>query len=356
MEKVVVGMSGGVDSSVCAYLLKEEGYEVIGATMQIWESTSCSVEREGACCGFSAINDAREVCDYLNIPHYVMNFKEEFKDKVTRPFIEEYLKGRTPNPCILCNQYLKWGGFLAKARALGADYIATGHYAGIIKLPNGRFTVKKSVTDKKDQTYVLYTLSQDELSHTLMPVGRYDKDTIREIARKIGLPVADKKDSQDICFVENGSYADFIRANSDEPIKEGYFVTGKGERLKKHKGTINYTVGQRRGLDLALGYPAYVKRIDVGSGDIEIATDEELYKDKLFAVNLQYMGEEKFDEEAVYKAKIRYSQSSADCSVKYVDKDNILVTFAEPVRAITPGQAVVLYKDDWIAGGGIITG
>ncbi len=354
MKKVVVGMSGGVDSSVCALLLKEQGYEVIGATMQIWQPEECSIEREGSCCGASAVEDARAVAECLGIPYYVMNFREEFEKEVIDRFTGEYLKGRTPNPCIYCNQLIKWGAFLERCKKLGADYIATGHYAGVIQLPSGRYTISKSATPEKDQTYVLYNLTQDQLAHTLMPVGAYQKPQIREIAKKAGLPVAGKRDSQDICFIPDGDYASFVLKERGTLGTQGNFVDMNGNLMGPHKGTANYTIGQRKGLGIAAGKRVYVCDIDLKTGDVTLGTDDDLYKDRLTFDTICYMGEEVFSEEESYLAKVRYSQSSVPCKVKYIDKDNVEVIFDKPVRAATPGQAVVLYKDGWIAGGGTI--
>jgi len=347
-------MSGGVDSSVCAYLLKKQGYDVIGVTMQIWQSDDSAAEREGSCCGISAVTDARRVAGELDIPYYVMNFREEFKKYVTDPFIDEYMRGRTPNPCIVCNRYLKWGELLKRSRELGADYIATGHYAQILQLDNGRYTIKKSESDTKDQTYVLYKLTQDQLAHTLMPVGGYEKSEVRRIAQEAGLSVAHKKDSQDICFVNDGNYADFIRTNTGSSGTEGNFVTADGEIIKKHEGTVNYTIGQRKGLGIALGHPVYVNDINVETGDVCVGEEDVLFKTTLTADSISCMGVERFDENERYTAKIRYSQNSVSCHVRYIDDDRIEVEFERPVRAATPGQAVVIYKDDWIAGGGTI--
>jgi len=244
MSKVVVGMSGGVDSSVAAYLLKQQGYEVIGVTMQIWQDAERIVEEEnGGCCGLSAVEDARRVAAQLEIPYYVMNFKDSFQKNVVDYFVEEYLNGRTPNPCIACNRYVKWESLLQRSLSIGADYIATGHYARIVKLPNGRYTLRRSATLAKDQTYALYNLTQEQLQRTLMPVGEYSKEEIRKIAEDIQLQVANKPDSQDICFVPDGDYAGFIEKTAGKQLQKGNFVTVDGTVLGEHKGIIHYTVG-----------------------------------------------------------------------------------------------------------------
>lgn len=258
-EKVVIGMSGGVDSSVAAYLLKEQGYDVIGITMEVIPRNEEFEEREGGCCSLSAVNDATRVAAKLDIPYYVLNFKEVFESKVINYFIDEYLAGKTPNPCIACNKYIKFDEFLKRAEVLGAKYIATGHYAIIEKDKNtGRYLLKRSKDDKKDQTYVLYNMTQYQLEHTLMPLGSYTKDKVREIAAEIGLSVANKKDSEEICFVPDNDYAKFIKERQPDKIKPGYFVDVEGNRLGKHKGIVHYTIGQRKGLGLSLGRPVYV--------------------------------------------------------------------------------------------------
>ncbi len=347
-------MSGGVDSSVCAWLLKEQGYDVTGATMEIWQDDAEKTEKEGGCCGLSAVDDARRVAECLDIPYYVMNFRETFKEKVIDGFTSSYLKGLTPNPCILCNRYVKWEAFLERCLAIGADYIATGHYAQVVKLNNGRYTIKKAVSRSKDQSYVLYMLTQFELEHTLMPVGKFEKPDIRKIAEDTGLPVAHKKDSQDICFIEDGDYAGFIEKETGDNGTKGWFKDVQGNRLGEHAGTAHYTIGQRKGLDIALGHRAYVCDIDVETGDIILGTDADLFGTEVYATDINYMGEERFDENTLYTAKIRYSQVNVPCRVKYVDDKTICITFEAPVRAATPGQAAVIYKDDWIAGGGTI--
>lgn len=356
-KKVVVGMSGGVDSSVAAYLLKEQGYDVIGVTMQIWQDEDRTIQEEnGGCCGLSAVDDARRVADDLGIPYYVMNFKKEFKKEVIDYFIEEYRQGRTPNPCIACNRYVKWESLLKRSMDIGADYIATGHYARIVRLENGRYTLKCSATLAKDQTYALYNLTQEQLSRTLMPVGEYTKDEVRQIAEKINLRVANKPDSQDICFVPDGDYASFIEETTGEKIKTGNFVDLDGNVLGQHKGIIHYTVGQRKGLGLSLGRPAFVLEIRPETNEVVIGTNEDSMSYTLRANQLNFMSVSDLDGEMRVFAKIRYNHKGAWCTVKKISEDEVLCTFDEPQRAITPGQAVVFYDDEHVVGGGTIIG
>lgn len=356
MEKVVVGMSGGVDSSVAAYLLKEQGYDVVGVTMQIWQEEKDEVQEEnGGCCGLSAVDDARRVAWDLNIPYYVMNFRDEFKRNVMDYFIEEYLSGRTPNPCIACNRYVKWESLLKRSLDIGAEYIATGHYAQIEKLSNGRYTLKKSATASKDQTYALYNLTQHQLSHTLMPVGAYTKDEIREIAGKINLQVANKPDSQEICFIPDNDYASFIEENTDKKLVCGNFVTRDGKVLGRHKGITHYTIGQRKGLELAMGHPVFVIEIRPETNEVVIGEAGDVFKDRLLCNKLNWMAIDGLNGEArEVIAKIRYSHKGAPCCIKEVGEDMVECIFEEPQRAITPGQAVVFYDGDYVVGGGTI--
>ena len=353
--KVVVGMSGGVDSSVAAWLLKKQGYDVIGVTMQIWQDEENIVQEEnGGCCGLSAVDDARRVAAAIGIPYYVMNFKDEFQKSVIEYFTKEYLAGRTPNPCIACNRYVKWEALLQRSLSIGADYIATGHYARIEHLPNGRDAIRRSATMEKDQTYALYNLTQEQLARTLMPVGEYSKDRIREMADEIGLLVAHKPDSQDICFVPDGDYASFIENTTDQVLQTGDFVTPEGKILGKHKGIIHYTVGQRKGLGLALGYPAFVLEIRPETNEVVIGTYEESLTYTVRANELNFMSVEQITEPVRVFAKIRYNHKGAWCTVERTGEDEIVCTFDEPIRAATPGQAVVLYDGEYVLGGGTI--
>ncbi len=354
-KTVVVGLSGGVDSSVAAYLLKEQGYDVIGVTMQIWqEEDSCTVEENGGCCGLSAVEDARRVAQKLDIPYYVMNFRKEFQKQVIDYFTREYLEGRTPNPCIACNRYVKWESLLKRSLEIGADYIATGHYARVEQLPNGRYAIRNSVTAKKDQTYALYNLTQEQLARTLMPVGAYTKDEIRKIAEKAGLPVAHKKDSQEICFVPDNDYAGFIKNSTGKTIPKGNFVLADGKVIGEHQGIIHYTIGQRKGLNLSMGHPVFVTKIRPDSNEVVIGENEDLFVNTLICDRVNFMAMEGLDGEVRLKAKIRYNHPGAECVISPAEDGKVRVTFDQPQRAITPGQAVVFYQGEYVAGGGII--
>ena len=356
-KKVVVGMSGGVDSSVAAWLLKEQGYDVIGVTMQIWQEQERAVqEEEGGCCGLSAVEDARRVAYELGIPYYVMNFRDEFKKQVIDYFIREYLEGRTPNPCIACNRYVKWESLLKRSMEIGADYIATGHYARIDRLENGRYALRTSQTNAKDQTYALYNLTQEQLKRTLMPVGEYTKDEIRKIAEKINLRVANKPDSQDICFVPDGDYASYIEETAGVKPEPGNFVMSDGTVVGTHKGIIHYTVGQRKGLGLSLGHPVFVLEIRPETNEVVVGSNEEAMSRYVRARQINFMSVEDLVEPKRVWAKIRYNHKGAWCTVEKTGDDEILCTFDEPVRAITPGQAIVLYDGEYVLGGGTIIG
>lgn len=344
-KRVVVGMSGGVDSSVAAWLLKEQGYEVIGVNMRFWQEKAA----------FDASEDAKRTADEIGIPFHVMNFEEEFKQYVVDYFVEEYLHGRTPNPCIVCNRYVKWEALLKRSRELGAEYIATGHYARIIKQENGRYTVASSKTAAKDQTYALYHLTQEQLSHTLMPIGEYTKEEIRTIAANIGLKIADKPDSQEICFIPDHDYAGFIeRMAKERTPKEGNFITSDGEILGRHKGITHYTIGQRKGLNLAMGRPVFVTKICPKTNEVVLGEAEDVFAKEFLADDINYMGVDNITDGMQFLTKIRYAHKGAMASL-YKEKDGkIRFVFEEKQRAITPGQSVVFYDGDGIAGGGVI--
>lgn len=354
-KTVVVGMSGGVDSSVAAYLLKNQGYDVIGVTMQIWqEEDTCVVEKEGGCCGLSAVEDARRVAGQLDIPYYVMNFRREFQKNVIDYFVSEYREGRTPNPCIACNRYVKWESLLQKSLAIGADYIATGHYAKIRRLENGRYTLLRSDAKGKDQTYALYNLTQEQLAHTIFPLGEYEKPQIRELAEGAGLQVAHKPDSQEICFVPDNDYAAFIERETGKAEQPGDFVSTSGKVLGVHKGIGHYTIGQRKGLGIAFGEPMFVVEIRPQTNEVVLGRGDEVFTDHLNAHMVNAMAVDHFEVGQEVVAKIRYNDKGAKAVITAVGDDSFALEFPQPVRAVTPGQAVVLYDDEYVLGGGTI--
>ena len=356
-KRVVVAMSGGVDSSVTAALLKEEGYEVIGVTMQVWPSNRSAdeVERFGGCCGLEAVKDARGVASRLDIPHYVLNFRDVFRRRVIADFCEEYKQGRTPNPCIRCNQHIKFDVLLNRAKQLDAAFVATGHYARIEhNRVSGRYLLKKGVDPSKDQSYVLYVMTQDQLKHTLMPLGEYTKEKTRETAQELGLPVATKPESQEICFIPDDNYGKFLQEYVPEAARPGPILDKRGNILGRHRGILFYTIGQRKGLGISAKEPLYVVAIHREKNAIIVGSEGDVYADELVVSGANWVAIEQLAEPMEVKAKIRYRHREAEATITPMEKGNVYVKFREPQRAITPGQAVVFYKGDVLVGGGTI--
>ncbi len=353
-KKVVVGLSGGVDSAVAAYLLLEQGYDVIGITMQVTPKNKEFEEREDGCCSLKDVNDARKVADKLGIFFYVLNFREVFEKKVINYFVDEYLAGNTPNPCIACNKHIKFDELLNKANVFGADYVATGHYAKVVKDENtGRTLLLKSKDSKKDQTYVLYNLNQNQLEHTLMPLGDYTKENTRKIAEEIGLIVAKKPDSVEICFIPDDNHGDFIKTRAPEKVKPGNFVDNNGNILGQHKGITYYTIGQRKGLGLAIGKQVFVSDIVPENNTVVVGNEEDIFKTALYAENVNFIPFENLKGDMEATAKIRYSAKETPAIISPY-KNGVVVKFDSPQRAITKGQSVVFYDNEIVVGGGII--
>ncbi len=350
--KIICAMSGGVDSSVAALLLKQAGHEVIGVSMKLRDMPADPNVKTSGCCSVEDFNDARRICDALEMPFYAMNFKKAFEEKVIHPFVSEYLMGRTPNPCVLCNSEIKFDAFLAKAEELGADAVATGHYAQIQKDEKGNWHLLKGKDPKKDQTYFLFSLGQKELSRILFPVGHLLKEEVRAIAREFDLKTKDKPESQEICFVPNDDPGAFIeKYTQGNASPAGDFVDEDGKVLGKHRGVHCYTLGQRRGIQVAMGKRFYVKSIDAKTQQIVLAEDFALYQSALLAKNVTWVVGQSPQEKI--QAKIRYRHAAEDCEV-LSHEEGWEVRFAEPQRAITPGQAIVFYQDEKVLGGGWI--
>lgn len=354
-KKVLVAMSGGVDSAVTAALLKEQGYDIVGVTMKLRPDEYMIEGAEGSCCSLDDVNDARRVANFLGFPHYVFNLSDMFTEYVIDYFVNEYYQGRTPNPCIACNKFLKFDELLRRALSLNMDYIATGHYAKISFNGNtGRYELRKAPS-AKDQSYVLYNLTQHQLKHTLMPLGDYTKVQVRKIAQELGLPVAEKSDSQEICFVEKNDYADFIKRYKGSEAPSGNFISTDGEVLGRHKGITHYTIGQRKGLGIAFGKPMYVVAINKEDNTVVLGDEKESYCDELLADELNFISFDKLDGEISAEAKVRYLAKSEKAVIAPYKEGVVRVRFEKPMRAITPGQAVVFYRGDEVLGGGTIT-
>lgn len=337
MSRVLVGMSGGVDSSVAAYLLKEQGYEVVGVTMTLFKSKEPS----------NQVEDAKKVCDKLGIEHHVVDYNEQFNNRVISNFIDSYLNGETPNPCIVCNKYLKFGLLWDKAKELNCEYIATGHYADIKDNQICR------IDSPKDQSYFLYKINKEVIPHILLPLNKFaNKDEIREIAKRENLvEVAEKKDSQDICFIENGDYAKFLEENLSTLPPKGKFILTTGEEIGEHKGIIYYTIGQRKGLGISYKHPLYVVNIDKENNQVILGQEEDLYSKTIYIKNTNILVDHLPNKA---QGKIRYKSKLVPCTINIIDDNNIKIEFDEPVRSATKGQSLVLYNNEILLGGGII--
>lgn len=360
-KRVIVAMSGGVDSSVAAALLHKEGYEVIGVTMKTWGfmEVGGAPKHESGCCSLDAIFDAKNVADQFGFPHYTVDFTGAFEEAVIDNFVDEYLRGRTPNPCVVCNRKIKWEELLKKADQLEAKFVATGHYANVeFNEKTGRYSLKNSADSHKDQTYALWGLTQESLSRTLLPLGKYRKNEIRNLAEEFKLKTADKPDSQEICFVADNNYERFLREKIPDVInnlEEGDMIY-KGEVVGRHKGIPFYTIGQRKGLGIALGKPAYVKKIDSENNVIEIGDKEDLNEFRLQAEDLNYVSVSQLKQDQVVSAKIRYSDRGTPAKILEADEEKISLIFLEPKNAITPGQSLVIYDEQgYVLAGGVIT-
>lgn len=349
-------MSGGVDSSVAAVLLKDQGFNLIGVTMKTWGYDDIP-EKESGCCSLETIYNARNVASALGFNHYTLDFTEKFNEIVISNFIEEYLHGNTPNPCVLCNKAIKWGALLEKAESLGADYIATGHYANVEYDNNTqRYYITKGKDNTKDQSYALWRISQYALSKTLFPLGEYNKPKIREIAKKLNLKPADTPDSQEICFVPNNNYRELLQIrlpDLDKKIRGGDILY-HGKKIGEHSGYTYYTIGQRRGLNISLGKPVYVSKIDPENNIVYVDDETGLYSRTFTTRDINLMLYEKLDAPIKATVKIRYKDEGSDAVIEQINGDCIKVVYTEPKKSITPGQSAVFYDGDKVIGGGII--
>jgi tRNA-specific 2-thiouridylase len=356
--KVLVAMSGGIDSTVTALMLHNEGYEVVGITMKTWDYASSGTSgKETGCCNLDSFNDARAAAVQNGFPHFILDIRDEFGDFVIENFVEEYLAGRTPNPCVMCNTHIKWRALLKRADALNCDYIATGHYANIHQHTNGRYFVSKGLDDLKDQSYVLWGLQQDLLSRTILPLGKYRKPEIRQMAEDLGYPeLAKKSESYEICFVPDNDYRSFLKhrvKGLEEKVNGGWFIDKNGLRLGQHKGYPFYTIGQRKGLDIALGRPVYVTAIEPETNTVVLGDEEDLQQTMALVSKLNWLKYDFVEDGFEAITKIRYKDIGALSSL-YNQGNSVRVCFYEQVKSIAPGQSAVFYEGNDVIGGGII--
>ena len=353
MKKALIAMSGGVDSSLAAQITKDAGFECIGCTMKLYDNEDAGLAKGRTCCSLDDIEDARSVARRLQIPYYVFNFKDDFRKKVIAKFVSSYEQGITPNPCIDCNRFMKFDKLFERARILECHYVVTGHYARIEE-KNGVFSLKKGLDPAKDQSYVLYSMTQDQLAHTLFPLGSMKKPDVRALAKERGFINADKPESQDICFVPDGDYASFLERYSGKRYEPGPFLDTTGKVIGTHKGCIRYTVGQRRGLGVALGKPMYVKGIDPIANTVTLAEEQDLYSSELTATDFNWISGRAPGSAIECKAKVRYRQIEQPAIAYPLPNGDARVVFQKAQKAIAPGQAVVLYDWDTVLGGGTI--
>ena len=351
--KALIAMSGGVDSSVAAKLTKDAGFACVGCTMKLYDNEDIGVSRGHTCCSLDDVEDARSVAYKLDMKYYVFNFMEEFHNTVISRFVEAYENGKTPNPCIDCNRFMKFDKLFDRAKVLECDYVVTGHYARIEK-QDGKYLLKKAVDETKDQSYVLYSMTQEQLAHTMFPLGELRKTDVRKIADENGFLNASKPDSQDICFVPDGDYASFLERYTGKTYKEGDFEDVEGNILGKHKGVIHYTIGQRKGLGVTFGKPMFVKQIDVVRNVVVLAEEEELFEDTLYVDFFHWISGEKPKEPVFCTVKIRYRQKEQPATIYPEEGESVKIVFDAPQRAITPGQAAVAYDGEICLGGGRI--